>query len=82
MKELVWTLYAAGETVNTFRIPLPYHITKAESHFSTSLKGLCRRTIRNHLMHPHPNLNLFVLTPKLGLPVLLTKYIVYNVSLT
>ena len=82
MKELVWTLYAAGETVNTFRISLPNHITRAESSFSASLKGLCRRTIRNHLLHPQPRLNLFVLAPKLGLPALLTKYIVYNVSLT
>ena len=82
MKELVWTLYVAGEIVNTFHTPLPYHLKKAESDARVSLKGLCRKTIRNHLTHPNPHLNLFVLVPKLGLPAPLAKYVVYYVSLT
>ena len=45
-----------------------------------SLKYLCRRTIRKHLLQMSP-VNLFCQVPKLGLPNLLTQYLLYNMSL-
>ena len=81
-KEQVWALYASGETVNLFHTVLPDFLIEAKSHAKTSLKGLCRETIRNHLIQPNPHLNLFILAPKLGLPASLANYIVYNLSLT
>ena len=64
-KELVWTLYAAGESVNLFHTSLPDFLIEAKAHAETSLKGLCRETIRNHLIQPSPpHINLFILAPK------------------
>ena len=43
------------------------------------LKHLCREAIRKHLLQMS-NVNLFVRVPLLGLPSLLTEYLLYNVE--
>ena len=44
------------------------------------LKDMCRHAIRKHLVEIHPHENLFVRIPKLGLPDIVTKYLLYNMS--
>ena len=45
-----------------------------------SLKHLCRKAIRKHLLKMSP-VNLFVQVPQLGLPTLLQEYLLFNVYL-
>ena len=44
------------------------------------LKVICRRAIREHLLQMN-QVNLFLRVPHLGLPSLLTNYLLYYVSL-
>lgn len=66
--EKVMLLFAAGEKYN---IP----------DLSIFLKHLCRDAIRKHLIELDPHQHLFGRIPQLGLPSLLTRYLLYNVSL-
>ena len=45
-----------------------------------SLKNICRESIRNHLLQMS-NVNLFVRVPRLGLPLILTDYLLYDQTL-
>ena len=45
------------------------------------LKHMCRDRIRKHLIILDPNENLFGRIPELGLPSVLTEYLLYNMSL-
>ena len=47
---------------------------------SLCLKDICRRAIREHLLQMS-RVNLFVRVPHLGLPSLITDFLLYNVSL-
>ena len=49
---------------------------------SICLMSMCREVIRNHLMKLNSNVNLFIRIPQLGLPSLLTQYLLYNMALT
>ena len=49
--------------------------------FEKGLKHFCRQAIRKHLLELDEHINLFHRIPKLGLPSLLTKYLLYHVSL-
>ena len=62
------------ESGGTARIP-------PESFWKVSLKRQCRRTVREHLLKLDVNGNLFHMIPLLGLPQILTQYLLYNVSL-
>ena len=42
------------------------------------LKEKCREVIRNHLLELNRIENLFIRVPKLGLPIPLTKYLLYG----
>ena len=69
-------LFAAGEST----------VTKVEEifkcpDFEMGLKHMCREAIRKHLLELDENINLFQRIPKLGLPSLLVKYLLYHVSL-
>ena len=46
-----------------------------------SLRHTCREAIRKHLMVLKPNQHLFNRIPQLGLPHIITKYLLYNMSL-
>ena len=77
-KTMVLLLYAAGE--------MPCGITTScvldylgESEIC--LKDMCREEIRHYLLNTNPHENLFCRVPRLGLPPLLTQYILYNMSL-
>ena len=52
-----------------------------ESSWKVSLKRQCRLTVREHLLKLDVNGNLFHRIPLLGLPQILTQYLLYNVSL-
>ena len=65
---------AWGETVEDAGLEASDDMT------TKSLKYLCRRTVRKHLLQMSP-VNLFCQVPKLGLPNLLTRYLLYNLSL-
>ena len=45
------------------------------------LKHQCREAIRRHLVDVNPHGNLFVRIPLLGLPSVITRYLLFNVSL-
>ena len=47
----------------------------------TCLKSRCRDAIRQHLIITNPHHNLFTRVEQLGLPSLLSRYLVYNMSL-
>ena len=46
-----------------------------------NLKHLCREAIRKHLLKLDPHTHLFDRVPRLGLPSLLTEYLLYDMSL-
>ena len=73
-------LFAAGETLDGIpdeKIPncLKFDDVKLE------LKHICRETIRKHLLCLDPHTHLFGRVPRLGLPSLLTEYLLYNQTL-
>ena len=45
------------------------------------LKHQCREAIRRHLITVNPHGNLFVRIPLLGLPAVITRYLLFNVSI-
>ena len=74
-REILQLLFAAGESTvseieDLFKCPA----------FEKGLKHMCREVIRKHLLELDEH-NLFHRIPKLGLPSLLTKYLLYHVSL-
>ena len=72
-------LHAAGQKVNPFWCnELAYMLYK--DYLSRGLKDLCRRAIRKHLLKLNPRLHLLNRIPRLGLPSLLIKYLLYDVS--
>ena len=46
------------------------------------LMSLCRSTIREHLLNIDPHTNLFISVPRLGLPSVLTNYLLFYTFLT
>ena len=84
-RTMVLLLYAAGETLDGITIDeddgnaryvLDY-LQKRE----ISLKHGCRETIRKHLLKLDPHTHLFGRVTKLGLPRLLSNYLLYEQSL-
>ena len=79
-KETGTLLYAAGQSLNlTARNQLAEMFKKKD--LSEGLKDLCRRTIRKHLLKLNPREHLFGRIPQLGLPSLLSKYLLYHGSI-
>ena len=86
-------LYAAGELPGKYRVPHKEEWTDStpavkeildlqEKQNSTGLclKSMCRKTIRDRLLSEDRHVNLFYRVTKLGLPPLLAKYVVYDMS--
>ena len=94
-KTMVMTLFAAGERIDgttvtagrlIFRghvihqeIPVPEYLLNNDLKFC--LKHICREAIRKHLIDLKPHEHLFGRIPRLGLPILMTEYLLYNTSL-
>ena len=85
-------LYAAGETLdgptfatedynngNIIHLNIPEYFTKLKENLD--LKHLCRQAIRKHLIHLDPHEHLFGRIHQLGLPSIVTEYLLYNCSL-
>ena len=62
-------------------VTLPEHLLELIEPRDIRLMDLCRRTIRNHLLQMS-TVNLFCRIPLLGIPSLLSNYLLYNVSLS
>ena len=79
---LLEVLFAAGDSFNlNERITLNRSsLTKLKEMMvpRMDLKDMCRRKIRNHLLSIDSHFNLFVRVPKLGLPHILTSYVLFN----
>lgn len=71
-------LFAAGEKLKkTNHGILPDEMKYVNS---LELRHICRQAIRNHMLEISDT-NLFVRIPNLGLPLILTNYLLYNVTL-
>ena len=68
-KTLIRILFAAGQN-------LPFDSVADEG---VCLKDMCRRRIRQILIDKDPPL--FIRIPRLGLPSLITEYLLFNVTL-
>ena len=68
--------YGNGSTVRL--VPVPELLLRKDLRLS--LRHLCRETIRKHLLQMS-QVNLFVRVPLLGLPSLITGYLLYDVDL-
>ena len=84
VKDIQMLLFAAGETldgpiVSVEHIDIPEYFTELKENLD--LKHLCREAIRKHLIHLDPHGHLFWRIPQLGLPSLVTEYLLYDCSL-
>ena len=85
-------LYAAGETLGGPTVPtedlrndsvihmeIPKYFKQLKENLH--LKHLCREAIRKHLIDLDPHEHLFGKIPQLGLPSIVTEYMLYDCSL-
>ena len=92
VKEIQMLLYAAGETLDGLTVcaddlcyggvivtNIPKYFTELKKNLD--LKHLCREAIRKHLIDLDPNEHLFGRIPQLGLPSILTEYLLHDCSL-
>ena len=70
-------LYAAGECFAETKVQVPDYLRQPE----WNLKHLAREAIRKHPINIDPHENLFGRIPLLGLPSLITEYLLYDMSL-
>ena len=93
--QIIGLLFAAGETVRVKRRAGNYYISDRPIHLSRNiqlpdyllyrplelnLKHMCREIIRKHLLGMSP-VNLFCRAPRIGFPLIITEYLLYDVSL-
>ena len=82
-RNLATLLFAAGETTgstgNRNKRSVPEFLQFKE--LKLCLKHLCREATRKHLIRLNPHINLFLRIPQLGLPSLLTEYLLNEISL-
>ena len=78
-KELAMILFAAGEKLNKNKNSVPDYLEPPNE--GIYLKYLCREAIRQHLLKLN-NVNLFYKVARLGLPPALSKYLLYEQSVT
>ena len=81
-RKLCMMLLAAGQKVevaiNHTRTPVPEFLL--QNDLKLWLAHLCREAIRTHLLQMSP-VNLFIRVPQLGLPSLITDFLLYGVEL-
>ena len=90
-RKLLVMLFAAGENIDGTTVEkvetdgAVNYVNTAdlmiEEHVKLSLKHLCRKLIRQQLLHVNLPVNLFIKVPQLGLPSLIQKYLLYDMSL-
>ena len=73
-------LYAAGETLDGAQEDKIPELLKFEEE-KLEPKHICREAIRKHLLKLDPHQHLFSRIPKLGLPSIVTEYLLFNQSL-
>ena len=91
IRKSILLMFAAGEFIQKSVVKFVKIITKRHSvnvlaHLTCSktelcLMHLCRERIRMHLLNLDPHRHLFNRIPQLGLPSLLTDYLLYNAVL-
>ena len=86
--KLCMLLFAAGEEIDFHQSECfkdvsvrNYKYIKGLTKYELWLKDICRQAIRKHLLNVNPRKNLFVRIRTLELPWLLTRYLLYDVSL-
>ena len=72
-------LYAAGQRLNSHELETVTKILHEAQ--GLCLKHLCRQAIREHLLRLDPHMHLFGRVPRLGLPQLISEYLLHGVSL-
>ena len=77
-KEGANLLFVAGETLDDKTEEILDHV---DAEQKLRLKQICRETIRHHLISLDPHTHLFKRIPRLQLPSILTRYLLYNMSL-
>ena len=79
--EICWMLYAAGEKLiyGISRAHVPDYLKQNE--IKLDFNHICRTAIRKHLLDVDPYSHLFGRIPRLGLPCVVTEYLLYDVSL-
>ena len=77
-KGIVLLLAAGGETIDKTKVQIPKYLKPRKI---THLMHLCREVIREHLLELDPHTNLYGRVPRLGLPSLMTDYLLCDVSL-
>ena len=77
---VTWPLVAAGETLDSYR-KIHHLLDFLTLDVRMRLKHICRETIRKHLLNLDPHSNLFGRVPQLGLPRVLTEYLLYDITL-
>ena len=72
----------SGTTVSltSRNIVLPDYLLRTRTPLESGLKHACRQVIRKHLLDLS-RVNLFCRAPRLGLPPIITEYLLYGVSL-
>ena len=80
-RKIVMLLFAAGEkimpSVGCTKTAIPEYL----QHEQLSLKEKCREAIRKHLLDIDPHGNLFHRIPKIGLPSVLDRYVLFDMSI-
>ena len=75
-------LFAAGEIIDDITVEkFDFRKSVELPDLLFCLQYLCREAIRRHMINLDPHTHLFSRIPKLGLPTLLTEYLLYDVSL-
>ena len=81
-RKLCMVLFAAGEkiaeTIDQTQAPVPKYLL--HNDLKLWLTHLCREVIRTHLLQMSP-VNLFIRVSQLGLPSLMTNFLLYGVEL-
>ena len=93
-KNVMILLYAAGEKVNPVTVGTPdwFRMQNGEKEFDIDtylelthsklcLRHMCREKIRTRLIEMNPYLHLLERIPRLGLPSMLTSYLLFHVNL-
>ena len=77
-EEFAMLLFAAGDTLDETEVEhIPEYLKPTDE---VSIMNICRGAIRKHLLQIS-DINLFPRIPKLGLPSVMSQYLLYNVSL-